>query len=169
MNASDNSSRRVPRIVRAALWLVGGLILAVLLALLVIPTLDGSHSHLFANEASAASKIRAVINLQDQYTAAHGYGGFACDLSLLKPIGEQKFPDYSVEFLSTGVQNGYKFSLVRCGPDANRARVRYQVAAVPVEQGKTGIRAFCADEAGVIWYDAKGSITNCLTARRPIE
>jgi hypothetical protein len=165
----DNSSRRLPRIVRILLWIMGGLISAAGLFLLVIPTLDGPHSRLFANEASAVSKLRTVITLQDEYSAAHAHTGFACELPLLKPIGQQKFPDYSLEFLSTGVQSGYRFSLVSCSSDANRARVRYQVTAVPVEQGTTGIRTFCADEAGVIWYDLEGSATNCLASRHALQ
>jgi hypothetical protein len=104
-----------------------------------------------------------------EYMAAHAGNEFACELPLLKPIGQQKILDYFLEFLTTGVQSGYKFSLVSCGSDANRARERYQVTAVPVDQGTTGVRAFCADEAGVIWYDLAGSATNCLTSRHPLE
>jgi hypothetical protein len=165
----DSLGRRIPRIVRALLWVIVGLILAAGLLLLLVPTLDGPHSRLLANEASAASKLRTVLTLQEQYMAAHAGNEFACELPLLKPIGQQKFPDYSLEFLTAGVQSGYKFSLVSCRPDANRARVRYQVTAVPVEQGRTGFRAFCTDEAGVIWYDAEGSPTNCLASRHPLE
>jgi len=148
---------------------MGGLILAAGLFLLVVPTLDGPHSRLFANEASAVSAVRTVITLQDEYSIAHAYTGFACELPLLKPMGQQKFPDYSLEFLTTGLRSGYKFSLVSCRPDANRARAHYQFAAVPVEQNKTGVRAFCADEAGVIWYDLGGSATNCLASRHALQ
>jgi len=70
-------------------------------------------------------------------------------------MGQEKFPSYSLEFLTAGVQSGYKFSLLSCRSDANRARVRYQITAVPIEHGTSGVRAFCADEGGVIWYDAE--------------
>jgi hypothetical protein len=165
----EQSGRRIPRIARALLWVLGGLILAAGLVLLVAPTMDGGHSRLFANESSAVSTVRFIITLQDQYSAAHAGNEFACELPLLKPLRQQKIPDYSLEFLTTGVQSGYKFSLVSCGSDANRARVRYQVTAVPVDQGTTGVRAFCADEAGVIWYDLAGSATECLASKRSLE
>jgi hypothetical protein len=135
---------------------------------LVVPTLDGPHSRLSANEVSAVGKLRTIITLQDEY-AAHAYTGFACELPLLKPLGQQNFPDYSMDFLTTGTQSGYRFFLVGCGSDTNRARVHYQLTAVPVEEGITGIRAFCADESGVIWYDKAGSAANCLASRLPLE
>ena len=94
----DNSSRRLPRIVRILLWIMGGLILAAGLFLLVIPTLDGPHSRLFANEASAVSKLRTVITLQDEYSVAHAHTGFACELPLLKSIGQQPFPTIHWKF-----------------------------------------------------------------------
>ena len=169
MSRSGNSSRRFPRIVRALLWVIGGLVLAAGLCIFLLPKFAAPHARIFANEASAASRLHTVITLQDEYTAAHAYMGFACELPLLKPIGRQKFPDYSFEFLTTGVQSGYRFALTSCGPDANRPRARYQVIAVPVEHGTTGIRAFCADETGVIWYDLEGSATNCLVSRKVLQ
>ncbi len=165
----NNSGQRIPRIVRALLWVMGGLILAAGLFLVLIPTLDGPHSRLLANEASAVSTLRTIITLQGQYSAAHAYSGFACELPLLRPLGQQMFPDCSLEFLITGVRSGYKFSMESCGPDANRARLHYQVTAVPVEKGATGARTFCADESGVIWYDFEEFATRCLTSRHPLE
>lgn len=165
----NTSGRKFPRILRALLWVMGGLTVAVGLLLLVVPSLDGPHSRLLANEASAVSQLRTIITLQGRYSVAHAYSGFACELPLLKPLGEQTFPDQSLEFLLTGVRSGYKFSMVNCGPDANRARAHYQVTAVPVEKGATGVRTFCADESGVIWYDTEEFGTRCLTSRHPLE
>jgi hypothetical protein len=143
--------------------------LAAGLLLLIIPTLDGPHSRRLANEAAAVGDLRTILTLQDQYMAAHAGNGFACELPLLVPVGRKTFPDYSLQFLTTGMQSGYEFSLISCRSDANRASVRYQITAVPVERGTTGVRAFCADEEGVIWYDAEGSPTNCLASRHPLE
>ena len=162
----DNSSRRVRAILRTSLFVMCGLLLAAGLLLLVVPTLDGPHSRQLANEAAALSKLRTVVTLQNQYTAAHAYNGFACELLLLKATEQRNEADYDpLRFLITGTQAGYKFSLVNCGSDANRARAHYQVTAVPVERGTTGFRAFCADESGLIWYDDAGSATNCLASR----
>jgi len=156
-------------IARTCVLIACGFLLLGGLLLLIIPALDGAHSRQLRDEAAAASRVRTIVTLQDQYMAAHAYRGFVCELSLLKPIGQQNFPEYSLEFLTTGVQFGYRFSLANCGPDANRERVRYQVTAVPVEHGTEGFRAFCTDESGLIWYDADGSGTNCLASRRTLE
>jgi hypothetical protein len=96
-----------------------GLLLAAGLLLLVVPTLDGPHSHQIANEAAAVSKVRTVVTLQDRYAAAHAYNGFACELSQLKPTDQRNEADYDpLRFLTTGTQSGYKFSLLNCGSDA---------------------------------------------------
>jgi len=165
----DNSRRKIPATLRTFLLVACGLALTAGLLLLLIPTLDGEHSRLYKNESVAVSTLRTIVTLQNEYATAHAYGGFACELSLLKSIGQQNFPDYSLEFLLTGVQSGYRFSLVSCSPDANRGRVYYQVTAVPLEPPKTGVRAFCADDTGSLWYDLGGSGTNCLAFRRMLE
>jgi hypothetical protein len=166
---SVNARRRIRKVLRIVLFVTCGLLLAFGLLLLVVPTLDGPHSRRLANEAVAVGKLRTILTLQDQYMAAHAGDEFACELPLLRPTGQGNFPDYSLEFLTTASQSGYKFSLAGCRSDDNRARVHYQVTAVPVERGTSGVRAFCADEAEVIWYDADGSSTNCLASRHPLE
>ena len=153
------------RMLRAFLWVIGGLILAVGLLLVAVTNLDDHRSRrLIVNEVSALSTLRTIAQLQDEYNAAHAYTGFACELSKLKPLTQQES-----EFLTTGLHSGYRFSLVSCSADANRARVSYQITAVPVQQGKTGVRVFCADESGSIWYDLNGSATDCLASRRILE
>jgi len=163
----DDTSRKLPRIVRALLWILGLSILTAGVLLLLIPTFTRPH-RLFVNEASAVSALRTVISLQQEYSTAHPDTGFACELLLLKPIAERQVPDYLSELLTTGLRSGYRFSVI-CASDANRATVHYQLAAVPVEQSKTGVRAFCTDDVGVIWYDLDGSVTNCFGSRHALQ
>jgi len=166
----DNLGRRIPRVIRICLLSVCVVLLAALLFLVAATNLDGLHSRLFANEASAVGKLRTIITLQDRYTAAHAGNGFACELPLLKPPEQRKDTDYDpLSFLLTGTQSGYRFSLANCGSDANQERVHYQVTAVPIQQDTTGFWAFCTDESGVIWYDQDGSATNCLAHRRALQ
>ena len=142
-----------------------------LLALMFIPVMDGHHKRQFANESSAVATLRKVIALETQYAAAHPEKGYACDLSLLRPTGQQQGADYDdpFAFLVTATRSGYKFALGNCFPDATGVVTHYQAAVVPVEHGVTGFRAFCADDSGVIWYDAEGSSTKCLASRRSLE
>jgi hypothetical protein len=151
------------------LFVICGLLVAAGLLLLIVPTLDGPHSRQIANEAATVSRLRTIINLQNQYVAAPAHNGFACELRLLKPNEQRSEPNYDpLGFLLTGTASGYKFSLVNCGSDANRGSAHYQVTAVPVEQGTTGFRAFCADESGQIWYDNAGSVTKCFASRHAL-
>ncbi len=64
---------------------------------------------------------------------------------------------------------GYRIMFAGCGPEANGVVTRYRIAAVPLEPRKSGVRAFCTDETGALWFDASGSADNCLVSRRTIE
>jgi len=155
---------------RTSLFVLCGLLLAAGLLLLIIPSFDGPHSRQFANEAAAVSRLRVIVTLEGQYASNHAGNGFACELPMLKPFEQRKEGDYdSFSFLITGAQSGYKFSLVNCRADANRARIHYELTAVPVERGTTGFRAFCTDESGSIWYDKTGLAANCLASRLPLQ
>ena len=139
-----------------------------LLAAIFLPTFTDTKVNF--NEVAAAGRIRRIGALQFQYAKAHKETGFACELELLtpdqpEPIQENYHPD---GFLTTGTQAGYKFAISGCHAETKGVVVHYQTTAVPAVPGKTGVRAFCADESGVIWYDSGGSATNCLTFRHPI-
>jgi hypothetical protein len=164
-----NSSRRVSRIVRICLWILGGLVLAGLAFIPFAPSLDGPHSRQLANEASAVSKLHKIRTLQDEYAASHAEKGFACDLPLLRATDQPKASDYDpLQFLVTE-QSGYKFALANCYGEANRRVTHYQATATPVVFGSTGFRAFCTDDSGLIWYDSEGSAAKCLASRRSLE
>ena len=159
---------KIPPTLRVTLLIACSLLFAVCLLLLTVRNLD-SHSRQRRNEATAVSKLALIVAFQNEYAAAHSDSGFACELSLLKPFALQKSPASPSEYLTNGVQSGYKFAIVGCSPEANRAKARYQVTAVPLEQGTTGFRAFCTDDSGSVWYDTAGSGTNCLAFRRTLE
>ena len=107
--------------------------------------------------------------LQSKYALAHPEKGFACEFLVLKPSEQHESDDYEPLLLTTGTQAGYKFSLGGCYADAKGTVVHYQVTAVPIEHGTTGVLAFCGDESGVLWYDKDGSATNCLASRRMLK
>jgi len=141
------------------------------LALLFIPVLDGPHSRQYANQASAASKLREVTTLEKKFAAAHVDKGFTCELALLRLSKSEMNPvGYDpLWFLAAGTSSGYKFVLGNCRTDDKGVVVHYEVTAVPVEQGRTVFHAFCADDSGLLWYDADGSATNCLASRRALQ
>ena len=169
--SSDHSRRKFRRIIRICFLVIAGLLSAVVLFPIFMPHLDGPHSHRFAHEASAVSKLRTVVSLQSQHAAAEPVKGFACELPLLRSA-EQKgdHPNYDpLGFLTTRAWAGYRFTLDGCQVDKNGTVVHYQVSAVPVEPAVSGLRSFCTDETGVIRYDNSGIGTNCLISGRVLD
>jgi hypothetical protein len=138
-----------------------------LLAAIFIPTLDGPNSHRAANESVAVGKLRRITTLQSDYAASHPTKGFACRLPLLKPTAPTA-DDYD-SFLLSVDHVGYRIALTGCEPEADGVVTRYRVTAVPLKPGKSGVRAFCTDQTGALWYDANGSAENCLAVRRAIN
>jgi hypothetical protein len=141
----------------------------VLLIMGLISILDRPHSRRSVNEWGAARNIRAVITLQRKYALAHPDKGFACELLLLKSSGRWESGDYEPLLLVTGTQAGYKFFLSGCSADAKGSVVHYQVTAVPIEHGKTGVAAFCADESGVLRFELDGFAIDCFASHRVLK
>jgi len=145
------------------------LILVLCLAVLFIPMLDGPNMRRNAREAVAVGKLHRITTLQNDYAASHPTQGFACQLPLLKrttPAKDEYDPD---AFLLSGDHAGYRIALTDCEPEPGGVVTRYRVTAVPLEPGKSGVRAFCTDQTGVLWYDANGSAENCLVLHRTIN
>ena len=169
---APNVQKVSPRkIWRNPLFSVALLTSLLLLVLLSIPTLtlDGPNSRRNAREAVAVGNLHRIATLQNEYAVAHPTKGFACELPLLKltPVTRN---DYDADaFLLSSDHAGYRISLIGCGPDPAGMVRRYQITAVPLEPGRSGVRAFCADQAGVLWYDPSGSAANCLATRRTIN
>ncbi len=119
------------------------------------------------NEARAVADLRTVVSAQTTYAGLHPQIGFASSLSelnsdLVGPPSDQR-PLIDVA-LSTGMKNGYVFSLT--GGLGVPVRT-YTVVARPM--GKRPGRTFCTDQGGVIRSVAAGSGEDCLTAGKPLQ
>lgn len=151
--------------------LFAGIGLAIATVVLLIPPLDGPNSRQYANEALAVMKLREVIAVEKKLAAAHENKGFTCELPLLSLFQSEQKPDaYDPPwFPITARSSGYEFVLGNCRTDDKGIVVHYQVTAEPIDHGRTGFRAFCTDNSGLLWYDADGSATKCLASRRPLQ
>lgn len=159
---------RSSRFLRLYVFLVAGGLL--LVAMLSIPVLDGPHSRQYANEAAAVSRLRGLTTLEKTFAAAHADKGLLCEVQPLKSGKEESLVEYDQPlFLITGTYAGYKFVLGNCRTDAKGVVVHFEATAVPVQRGKTGFRAFCTDDSGLLWFDPDGSATNCLKSRRLLQ
>jgi hypothetical protein len=126
------------------------------------------HNGLRQNEAAAIGSLRRVGALERRYAAAHPDKGFACELELLRPAATVPNPYDPIEGLLNGRWSGYRFAFAGCTVDTREIVTHYQVMAVPVEPGKTGIRALCTDESGKVFYDSNVDSSRCLASKREI-
>lgn len=166
----NTADRRSWRKELLAAFLLAILVLVVLA--LFVPVLDGPHRRQYANEAATASKLRWLNEAQKAYAAGHA-SGFACQLRQLRPSGPARLDSFGYpydenEHLTSDESSGYLFTISACQADAGGRVNRYQITATPKEPGKTGFKAFCADESGVTWLNDNGSAARCLLERRPI-
>ena len=123
-----------------------------------------------ASPATSLSLNRCRRPATAQPAAAHPEKGFACELSRLRPPEQMPEAEYDpLGFLITRTHSGYKFALGNCHADASEVIGHYQATAVPTVPGATGFKAFCTDESGILWYDASGSATACLTSRHSLD
>ena len=148
--------------------LAAGFLLSILLVIVFSPHFYDSHAGLRQNESAAVGSLRKIHDLQSRYAAAHPNEGFACRLRRLRPAEDTTAADDTITSLLSGEWSGYKFTLVGCIPAESGIVIRYQIAAVPIARGLTGMRAFCTDESGTLFYKESGSATDCLASRLPL-
>jgi len=119
-------------------------------------------------EADAVGSLAKINSLENQYAASHPDRGFACELVVLRPQENGNDASGQVSELLNGPRSAFKFAFAACAPEANGIVMQYQIFAVPVRPGITGIRAFCTDQTGKLYYDLNGSASDCLALRREI-
>jgi type IV pilus assembly protein PilA len=126
-----------------------------IIAAIAIPNLVRSRTA--ANESSAVSAIRTLNKSQATYVDLHPKAGFTCELTDLSRAG------LIGSDLASGNRSSYVIKLLNCAAESpGGANVKYQVVAYPMTKGKSGNRAFCSDESGLIRFDADGSAQACL-------
>src|SRR5215468_12440848 len=145
------------RISKAITGLAAGFLLSVLLVFAFSPHFHDSHAGVRQNESAAVGSLRKIHDLQGEYAAAHPKEGFACQLQRLRPAEATATAYDPTTALLSGEWSGYKFVLAGCTRTEKGVVVRYQITAAPITPGLTGVRAFCADESGTLFYAESGS------------
>ena len=151
--------------------LIPALVVVFILCMLAsfIPALDGSNSRRLAREANAIGNLHRLAALQGRFSAAHPEKGFTCQLPQLKTTASSTGAYDPERFLLLDGDAGYRIKLDGCEPDPRGLVTHYWATAVPVEPGKSGVRAFCTDQSGALWYDNSGSADDCLARHQPIQ
>lgn len=146
---------------RTALYVVIAIIFLLVVALEMAPTLHGPHRRQVLKETSAVGRLRMVGQLEYTYSANSPTKAVTCDLRELMPLRSEA-ERYGDSFFLEGRTLGYTYSMLDCRPGADGVIRTYQLTAVPTDPGASGIRAFCSDQSGAIWYDDHGSALECV-------
>jgi hypothetical protein len=137
------------------------------LLLLDLPTLgeEWDRAEIKANEKSALASIKELSAAIEKYRVAYLHLPETLD-QLGSP---EKGPPKSSQAglvgteLATGRKDGYSFRYVIVGASNSGAPAKYELAAIPVEYGRTGTRSFYRDASGVVHGgDHQGAIGTVL-------
>ncbi len=122
------------------------------LLLLDLPALEveWDSAEMEATERGAVSALKEIAEAIERYRSS--YSRLPESLAHLGPPLHGKANAESAGLLdselATGVKNGYTFRYVVAGASTLGAPAKYQLAATPMEYGRTGRRSFFRDEKG---------------------
>lgn len=145
------------------------IVVAIILIIAAIAIPNLLRSRMAANEAAAATMVRAVTTASTVYSSTWS-DGYPPSLAALGGVGPAATCDQAV-LLDTAVtavpheKDGYTFSYAPQGaPITNKPSNcgspgynSYLVTASPSAPGSSGTRSFCSDVPGVIHYNLIGA------------
>jgi prepilin-type N-terminal cleavage/methylation domain-containing protein len=150
-----------------------------IIAAIAIPSL--MRARMSANEASAIASVRTINTAEVTYAAAYPLVGFAYTITDLGGPPSCISPSQTGacildSLLTSGTKSGYSLSAVGSGGAGTDSaptapNTVYLAVAVPAQEGTTGTRAFCSDQAGVIYFNTNGGAIAtdavCITLTPP--
>lgn len=121
------------------------------IASIAIPSL--LRSRIAANEAAAVYAVRSITTAQMTYKITYPEVGYASSIGVMGPTNT---PSSSLAgLLSSDIalapnqKNGYTYS-------STGTMQTFSVGATPVNPGTSGVRSFCTDTPGVIFFSLPG-------------
>jgi hypothetical protein len=129
-------------------------LLALGVLFLDLPTLseEWDRAEIQSNETSALASVKELIAAIEKYRVT--YTRLPANLADLGPSlkGAAKSDQAGLveKDLADGRKNGYLFRYVIVGANDAGAPAKYEIAAIPVEYGRTGTRSFYRDASGTI-------------------
>jgi hypothetical protein len=136
--------------------------------LVMSPSFHDKYFGMAKYESAAVGSLQKINALEHLYAAAHADKGFACQLPLLRPTSKKDDTYDPIVALLGGTWSGYKFAVASCVLEANGIATQYEITAIPIRPYATGVRAFCTDQSGKLFYDQEGSASQCLAARQSL-
>jgi hypothetical protein len=133
------------------------------LLLLDLPSLEveWDRAEIQSNEKAAIASLKELIDAVEAYR--NTYTHLPDALVVLGPPleGQAKMDKAGLigAELATGRKEGYTFRYVIVGANASGAPAKYELAAIPVEYGRSGVRSFFRDSNGTVHAaDRQGAI-----------
>lgn len=157
---------------RGSKFLIASVVATLLLAvalLVVSPSFHDKYFGMAKYESAAVGSLQKINALESQYASSHPDKGFACQLPLLRQTSNADDAyDPTVAFLD-GTWSGYRFAVAACVVAENGIATQYEITATPIRPYATGVRAFCTDQSGKLFYDQEGSASQCLALRQSLS
>lgn len=132
------------------------IVVAIILIIAAIAIPNLLRAKIAANESSAAASIRTIVTANIEYATSYPGAGFAANLGALGPASAAACAAPSstnaciIDFvLSSGTKSGY--TLASAGQTTSGLpNTMFTASAIPSTFNSTGVKAFCANEDGVV-------------------
>jgi type IV pilus assembly protein PilA len=152
------------------------IVVAIILIIAAIAIPQLLRARMAANEAAAAATVRTITTASMAYSSTWGNGypptlavlggsgasPSTCDIAVLLDPIIAAAPSHKSGFIYAYTAVGSPV-LAPAGCSAAGANA-YLISATPVTEDVTGIRSFCSDEPGIIYYDTTGSTPGTQSA-----
>lgn len=154
-DASDTADANTRRVVMGLVRENGQWkLLSLGLLLLDLPTLgeEWDRAEIQANEKSAIVSMKELTDAIEKYRVT--FTRLPDTLAVLghsgKATAQADKAGLISDQLAAGRKDGYSFRYVIVGASASGAPAKYELAAIPAEYGRTGMRSFFRDSSGVL-------------------
>ncbi|HUK49283.1 MAG TPA: prepilin-type N-terminal cleavage/methylation domain-containing protein [Terriglobales bacterium] len=145
------------------------IVVAIILIIAAIAIPNLLRAKIAANESSAAASIRTIVTANIEYSTSYPGAGFAASLGALGPAnatcsaGPSSTNACIIDYvLSQGTKSGYL--VVSTGQTTTGLpNTQFTASAVPTTWNSTGVKAFCANEDGVVRYQVPTSQPSNVT------
>ena len=148
------------------------IVVAIILIIAAIAIPNLLRSRIAANESSAVGSIRTINTSQVTYASTYPQQGFTSLTNLGGAVTACSTGATSTaaclldSVLAAGTKSGYSFTCTASGgTPPTTPNVQYTAIGLPISVGTTGQRGFCADQSGVIRFNATG--TSCTVTTDP--
>jgi type IV pilus assembly protein PilA len=145
------------------------IVVAIILIIAAIAIPNLLRARMAANESSAVGSVRTINTAEIAYNTAYSSVGYALNLLALGgSIGASCTPSSTSACLIDSVlandgnpigsgKSGYNFQFGGGTTDSSGVVIQYEIIAVPLTQGSTGVRSFCSVEDAVVRVQPSGA------------